>query len=270
MNAKIRTPPPPCKNRREQKPHIMPYTYKIATINISGIASQVSLTMLEEYLRQQDIDIALLQEVTNTKLTTFRRYNTHINVGTENRGTAIIAKEGLILTNTTRLPSGRGMTARFESIQIINIYATSGAEKRRESFYNSEVPTLLPRTPMEIILAGDFNCILNKADSTGQGNFSKKLEKLVRGLSLRDVYDTPTPQTNYTHFTPTGASRIDRIYITEQLRKNNSGVETMPAAFTDHMAVTIRLSIESQGTRHGNSYWKMNTLYYAKQFSCKN
>jgi hypothetical protein len=34
----------------------------------------------------------------------------------------------------------------------------------------------------------------------------------------------------------------------------------MPAAFTDHMAVTIRLSIQSQGTRHSNSYWNMNTL----------
>jgi exonuclease III len=103
----------------------MPYTYKIAKININGIASQVRLTMLEEYLRQQDIDIALLQEVTNTKLTTFRIYNTHINVGTENRGTAILAKEGLILTNTTRLPTGRGMAVRFEGIQIINIYASN-------------------------------------------------------------------------------------------------------------------------------------------------
>jgi hypothetical protein len=31
----------------------------------------------------------------------------------------------------------------------------------------------------------------------------------------------------------------------------------MPAAFTDHLAVTIRLSLESQSTRHGPSYWKM-------------
>jgi exonuclease III len=87
----------------------MPYTYKIATININGIASQVRLKMLEDYLRQQDIDIVLLQEGTHTKITSFRRYNAYVNVGTDNRGTAILAKEGLPLTNTTRLPSGRGI-----------------------------------------------------------------------------------------------------------------------------------------------------------------
>jgi len=71
----------------------MSYTYKIATININGISSHVCIKMLEDYLRQQDIDIVLLQEVTQTKITTFRRYNAHVNVGTENRGTAILAKE---------------------------------------------------------------------------------------------------------------------------------------------------------------------------------
>jgi exonuclease III len=110
----------------------MPYTYKIATININGIASQVRPKMLEDCLRQQDIDIVLLQEVTHTKITPYRRDNAYVNVDTENRGTAILAKEGLPLTNTTRLPSGRGIAVSFEDIEIINIYAPSGAEKRRE------------------------------------------------------------------------------------------------------------------------------------------
>jgi hypothetical protein len=99
--------------------------------------------------------------------------------------------------------------------------------------------------------------VLYHADSKGQGNYSKMLEKLVRGFSLHGAYDTPTPRPNYTHFTPTGASRLDRIYITEHLRKNKHGVETMPSAFTDHLAVIIRLSLESQSTIHGRSYWKM-------------
>jgi endonuclease/exonuclease/phosphatase family metal-dependent hydrolase len=111
---------------------------------------------------------------------------------------------------------------------------------------------------VEILLAWDFNCVLSHADSTGQGNYSKMLEKLVRGASLHDAYDTPTPRPNYTHFTSTGASRLDRIYITEHLRKNKYGVEMMPSAFTDHLAVIIRLSLESQSTRYGPSYWKMN------------
>jgi exonuclease III len=117
--------------------------------------------MLEDYLRQQDIDIVQLQEVTHTKITSFRRYNAYVNVGTENRGTAILAK-GLPLTNTTLLPSGRGIAVSFEDIKIINIYAPSGAEKRREkeALYDTEVPILLPSTPAEILLAADFICSL--------------------------------------------------------------------------------------------------------------
>jgi endonuclease/exonuclease/phosphatase family metal-dependent hydrolase len=212
--------------------------------------------MLEDYLRQQDIEIVLLQEVTHTKITLFRRYNAYVNVSTEIRGTAFLAKEGLPLTNTIRLPSGRGLAVSFEGLKIINIYALSGAEKRREreAFYNTEVPILLPSTPAEVLFAGDFNCVLSHADSTGQGNYSKMLEKLVRGFSLHDAYNTPTPRPNYTHFTPTGASRLDRIYITEHPRKNKHGVETMPAAFTDHLAVIIRLSLQSQSTRYCPSY----------------
>jgi exonuclease III len=200
----------------------MSYTNKIATININGTASHVRLRMLEDYLRQQDIDIALLQEVTHTKITSFRKYNAYVNVSTENRGTTILAKERLSLTDITRLPSGRAIAVCYEGIRIINIYAPSGLEKRREreAFCNTEVPTLLPSTPAEILLVGDFNCVLSHADSTGQGKYSRTLEKLVRGFSLHDAYDTPSPRPNYTHFTPTGVSRLDRIYITEHLKKN--------------------------------------------------
>jgi len=63
------------------------------------------------------------------------------------------------------------MAVCYEGIRIINIYAPSGAEKRREreAFYNTEVPTLLPPIPAEILLAGDFNCVLSQADNTGHG-----------------------------------------------------------------------------------------------------
>jgi hypothetical protein len=94
----------------------MTYTYKFATININGIASHVRLRMLEEFLRQQDIDFALLQEVTHTNLTTFRRYTAHVSVGTDKRGTAILAKEGLALNDVNRLPSGRGIAAHYNGI----------------------------------------------------------------------------------------------------------------------------------------------------------
>jgi len=107
-------------------------TFKIAAMNINAISSNTHLQLLEDFLWRQDIDFALLQEVSHTTLSTIRRYSVHMDIGTDRRGTAILAKDGLALSNIQRLPSGRGMSASFRGILIVNIYAPSGAEKRQE------------------------------------------------------------------------------------------------------------------------------------------
>jgi len=92
---------------------------------------------LNNLLVRQDIDIALLQEVTINDFTTLHGYEALVNEGTDKRGTAILLKQGISLSNIKRLPSGRGMAGLFKDAWLINIYAPSGAEKRqeREIFY---------------------------------------------------------------------------------------------------------------------------------------
>jgi len=41
----------------------MPDIYKIATLNINGMATPPRIAMLEDFLQKQEIDIFLLQEV---------------------------------------------------------------------------------------------------------------------------------------------------------------------------------------------------------------
>jgi len=76
----------------------MDYTYKIATLNINGISAPTRIDMLEEFLYKHDIDLALLQEVTNSKIITIRRYTSYINMGTEGRVTTILAKDSCLPT----------------------------------------------------------------------------------------------------------------------------------------------------------------------------
>jgi len=78
--------------------------------------------MLEDFVCRQDMYFALLQEVSHTTLNTIRRYTVRMNIGTDRRGTAILAKDGLALSNIQRLPPGRGMSASFRGILIVNIY----------------------------------------------------------------------------------------------------------------------------------------------------
>ena len=107
----------------------MLHTYKIATLNINGTATYTKMSMLADFLKRQDIDIALVQEVTHNEFTNIHEYNAIVNEGTDKRGTAILVKTGLQIQDLERKPSGRGIAAMFQGIWIINIYAPSGAER---------------------------------------------------------------------------------------------------------------------------------------------
>jgi hypothetical protein len=43
----------------------------------------------------------------------------------------------------------------------------------------------------------------------------------------------------YTHFSPTGAARLEKFYMTPELMARKIGTEKLPVAFTDHTAVIL-------------------------------
>jgi len=181
--------------------------------------------MLEEFQRRYDVDFALLQEATSVNIVTFKGYQTIDNIGTSGRGTAIIAKVDFQLLRMRRLPLGRGLVAYYNNICLLNIYAPSGTSNRakRETFFNSEVIELLPKVPTELIMAGDFNCVQTDNDCTGHRCNSRTMDGLLHGLRLTDVWDASLNTHAYTHYTPTGAARLDRIYVTDEIRKLKQG-----------------------------------------------
>jgi exonuclease III len=245
----------------------MTHTYTVLSLNINGITKQTRNKMLEEFLGAQDIDIALLQEVTCVHLDLKHRYTQHINVGTEKRGTAVLVKDGIMLTEIRCLPSDRGITSKYNRISVINIYAPSWAEKKqdRESFYNNDVPYLPPGHNTDIILAGDFNCVLSSSDATGQRNYSRALDKSVTGLKLHDIGEQNPARTSFTHYTPRVTSRLDRIYISNKLKQRKQGTLTVVAAFTDHMAIVLRMASSEPIPTRGTGHWRMNTSVLRKE-----
>ena len=137
---------------------------KLATLNINGLTSPTRVAMLEAFLRLQEIDILFLQEVTQHILGDLHGYTTHYNIGTTTRVTTIVTKDEIQLANISNIPSRRAIAAKFREVWIINIYAPYGTARKqeREQIYNSELAYLLRDAPENIILGGDFNCILEK------------------------------------------------------------------------------------------------------------
>jgi exonuclease III len=110
----------------------MQYIYKVVTLNINGIHAESRNLMLSTFLHIHDVDIALLEEVTQPGITDIPRHDAWVNIGTEKRGTATLAREGLTVCDEKRLPSGRGLAVKIKDIWYVNVYAPCGAERRVE------------------------------------------------------------------------------------------------------------------------------------------
>ena len=101
----------------------------------------------------------------------------------------MITRDEFTITNVKQLRSGRSIAAEYKGTRMMNIYAPSGTANRqeREHFYTSDLTYLLQGSPSNMFVGGDFNCILNKSDTTGHFNYSKALDGLVRELCLQDM-----------------------------------------------------------------------------------
>jgi exonuclease III len=114
----------------------MTYTYRIVTLNINGLASDNRRQMLEHFIRKQEVDVAMLQEVTSRQHIAIQGYKVIDNIGIVSRDTAMLIREELHVDIIKRLPTGRGVAAYYNNICLTNLYAPSGTSNRseRESF----------------------------------------------------------------------------------------------------------------------------------------
>ena len=187
---------------------------KIASININGISAHTRVGMLTDFIRSHELDIVFLQEVINPEIFNITGYTTHLNIGTIMPGTAIIARHDFPITNIATVPSGRAIAADCTGIRLVNVYAPSGTTRRveRERFFISELPELFYAASRSMLIGGDFNCVLQPADTTGPFTTSRALSEIIRGLALVDTWNQDPLRPTSTHHFPTGATRIDRFF----------------------------------------------------------
>jgi len=131
------------------------------------------------------------------------------------------------LSNQSRTNSNQHQTPSLRQGDSLNcqwdmdykyIRSTRSRKKaERERFYTNDLPHLLPTTKFDMLLAGDFNYILEINDSSEQKHFSRALASIVNELDLHDMWNTTSTNKGYTHYASETASRLDRIYVTKHL-----------------------------------------------------
>ena len=105
-------------------------------------------------------------------------------------------------------------------------------------------------TTGEVIIMGDFNCIPKKEDclvytkymQTQTNIFDQLMTDIRRDNNLLDTWRyTHKGKSEYTHYSPKNASRIDLIYLDKTYIKNQTTNINNQSVF-DHRSVTIEIN----------------------------
>jgi exonuclease III len=86
------------------------------TLNINVIRAEVKKSMLVSLLHASTIDIAMLQEVAHANIIDIPQYTATVNLGTELRGTATLARDRLVTGAVQHLPSSRGLAVEIKGV----------------------------------------------------------------------------------------------------------------------------------------------------------
>ena len=86
--------------------------------------------LLLDFIRHHGLDFVFLQDVTDPAILIVTGYTTYLNIVANLRGTVILARNDIPLTNVTSLPTGRAIAADYNGLRLVNVYARAGTARR--------------------------------------------------------------------------------------------------------------------------------------------
>lgn len=203
----------------------MSYIRKMATVNLNAISTKVKQYLFKEFVWNNDLDVIFMQEVAFENFTFIPTHRALINISTDGKGTGILVRSNIEFSNVVMHTNGRMISCVIDGVNFINVYAHSGSKfkKERETLFTHEILIHLGEFKENIIL-GDFNCIIDKSDSSSSvKNLCNGLKKLVTELDLFDVQLLKGNGRTFTFVRGDSKSRLDRFYgsknFIEQVKK---------------------------------------------------
>lgn len=234
-------------------------SYNIGTININNITNQTKIDMLQSFIRTAELDLIFLQEVENSNLV-IPGFDIVFNIDERKRGTAIAIKHPLQFENVQRSLDARLISIRVGDVTFLNLYAPAGSQNKssRETFFNSTVAHYLHNSSGAIVLGGDFNSVVREADSTGSGNYSPMLKRLMSSAKLIDTWTSLNPnRAEFSYVRVDTASRLDRILVSDTMRPWLRNAYFTANAFSDHKAYVTRMVLPNVGCTVGRGVWRL-------------
>lgn len=254
----------------------MTFSKKIATINLNSIKTEVNKSLLRDFVQNEDLDFIFLQEVLFEDFSFLGAYRAFVNISEHDKGTAILVRKNQEFRNIIYDPSGRILSIVCDDINLVNVYAHSGTNKKRERddlFRDEITPHVIKGNCSHTVIGGDFNCVLNKRDSRStSANLCQGLKDLTTSMHLKDVANVRNgSNVEFTFHRAGSASRLDRFYVSAQFLDKVVEIRTVPVAFSDHSAVVMKFLVDQSALcQRGRGYWKLNSSLLNKDdISCR-
>ena len=249
----------------------------VASLNVNGIRSSAKRTSLFNHFRASPYDIICFQETHILPQDFLLLQREWLLPAVWNPGTAHSCGVGILFTahktidilDTVKDDCGRILILklRYDSsvFQVCTVYAPTTPD-RRGPFFTHLATLLFPNVPT--IMTGDFNMVedpcLDRLGASILPQFTAGLTELRQLIiafrfvdSWREINPSSRKYTWPTRLSPV-QSRLDRMYVTEDLHSDLLYQDFCPTVWSDHKYIAMALTLTS-GTARGPNYWKLNT-----------
>lgn len=125
--------------------------------------------------------------------------------------------------------------------RIIVVYAYNDVKQRELLFSQVRIHA---DTRFNVILLGDFNCVLNVRDRTPTRKIEDHSTDILKATICDcDMFDSSTIDSSlkYTHFQGSSHARLDRIYVSGSVSNSLSNYKVIPVFFSDHCMVMVNV-----------------------------
>ena len=249
----------------------------ILTYNVHGSFHLAGLSLIIEVYKPK---LIFLQEVklSTEQLLTFGRKLGYLGAANIDEldhtkpGTGLLWHKSLPVTQVIPLYPCRVQVARVGAYPVINVYVPAGSHRsaERRLFFNDVLFGLLAGHDVPPIMAGDWNCVLDKLDLENDAYFndrkSRDLENIINEFEYIDAFRALHRRKR--EFTWQGrdgasASRLDRFYIPREMEKYLVSV-SHHVGQSDHKLGIMELSLPDilkvpKQLKYDSGYWKLNT-----------
>ena len=143
-------------------------------------------------------------------------------------------------------------------LHLINVYAPASAtNSERDLFFQDELLFYLRNNLNNVILGGDWNCVISERDCESRNiHVSKSLLNIIRQIRCRDAWFVKNNNPEYSYVRNNYGSRIDRIYVRDIANYIND-IKTVHVNFSDHSGIVMTINLPDE-IKRGKYYWKLN------------